>query len=285
VSQQNATPVLEIRDLVVSIGEAEPLKGVQLSINPGEVHALVGESGSGKSMTALAAMRLLPKQAVIRSGQILFDGEDIVHLGAPQMRRLRGARMSMIFQEPMTSLNPVLTIGRQITETLQLHLGMNRREARARAIELLDLVGIADPGQRVDAFPHQLSGGMRQRVMIAMAVACRPRLLIADEPTTALDVTIQAQVLDLIAALQRELPMAVLLITHNIAVVGRWADRASVMYGGRVVESGPVGEVLTAPAHSYTRQLLAAVPDVKSSRFYRDGPLEEIAVPATGMPA
>ena len=235
--------------------------GVSFEVNPGETLAVVGESGSGKSVTALSILKLVASPpGKIVDGRILFKGRDLVGLSNAEMRAIRGKEISMIFQEPMTSLNPVYTCGEQIIETLMLHEHMNRRDAKARAIELLDRVGIPAARQRVDEYPHQMSGGMRQRVMIAMALACTPAVLIADEPTTALDVTIQAQILELLSELQRELGMAVILITHDLGVVAETATRVAVMYAGQVVEYSDVVGTFTKPLHPYTAGLQASLP-------------------------
>jgi peptide/nickel transport system ATP-binding protein len=270
------TTLLRVENLTVRFPTAEPVRNLGFEIAEGETLAIVGESGSGKSLTALALMRLLPRSARIPSGRVVFEGRDLLGLDERDMRQLRGRDIGMIFQEPMTSLNPVLTIGTQITEVLRQHEKLNARAARARAIELLDLVRIPDPQRRIDDYPHQLSGGMRQRVMIAIAVACKPKLLIADEPTTALDVTIQAQVLDLLDSLRRELLMALILITHDLGVVGQWADKVVVMYAGRKVEEALPDALFGAPLHPYTRGLLTASPRLNSDYHYRDGPLTEI---------
>jgi len=271
-----AAPLLEVEDLTVSFPCADPVNRLSFAIGEGETLAIVGESGSGKSLTALALMQLLPPSARIAGGRVRFAGRELIGLEAREIRKLRGREMAMIFQEPMTSLNPVLTVGRQITEVLTLHEGIRGATARRRAIELLSLVRIPDPSRRIDDYPHQLSGGMRQRVMIAIAVACRPRLLIADEPTTALDVTIQAQVLDLLDTLRRELSMALILITHDLGVVAQWADKVIVMYAGRKVEQALPDALFSTPLHPYTRGLLAASPRLKSDLHYRDAKLIEI---------
>ncbi|MCX5493694.1 ABC transporter ATP-binding protein [Kaistia dalseonensis] len=268
--------LLSVRDLTVKFPRIEPVRNLSFDVSEGETLAIVGESGSGKSLTALALMRLLPKAAQITSGRIDFSGRDLLKLDDRSIRSLRGKEIAMIFQEPMTSLNPVLTIGRQITESLRLHEGLSAKAARLRAIELLDLVRIPAPHKRIDDYPHQLSGGMRQRVMIAIAVACRPRLLIADEPTTALDVTIQAQVLDLLDRLRRELSMALILITHDLGIVTQWADNVVVMYAGRKVEQALPEALFADPLHPYTRGLLNASPRLKDDYHYTDGPLTEI---------
>jgi len=235
--------------------------GVSYDVHAGETLAVVGESGSGKSVTALSILRLIPEPpGRIVDGRILFKGRDLVQLSQAEMRAIRGKEISMIFQEPMTSLNPVFTCGEQIGEALMLHEKLDRRHARTRAIEMLDLVGIPAATQRVDEYPHQLSGGMRQRVMIAMALACRPSILIADEPTTALDVTIQAQILELLDRLQQEFGMAVILITHDLGVVAETADRVAVMYAGQVVEYTDVASAFARPRHPYTAGLQASIP-------------------------
>ncbi len=259
------SPLLSVRDLAVSFrvsgAEVPAVRGVSFEVRPGETLALVGESGSGKSVTALSILQLLPyPQARHPSGSIRFQTTELVGAPEPVLQRVRGDRIAMVFQEPMTSLNPLHTIERQITETLFVHKGLDRAQARARALELLTLVGLANAGQRLGAFPHELSGGQRQRVMIAMALANEPDLLIADEPTTALDVTIQAQILALLKDLQKRFGMALLLITHDLGIVRKMADRVCVMSEGLVVEAGEVATVFAAPAHPYTRRLLAAEP-------------------------
>jgi len=269
--ETSGTPVLEIEDLhvhfVTSHGTVRAVEGVSYKVYPGEMVAIVGESGSGKSVSALAVMRLLPPNtARIINGRILFDGRSLLELDDEQMRQIRGRHISMIFQEPMTSLNPVLTIGLQIKEPLLIHMGMDEEQATARAVELLTLVGITDPASRLAQYPHQLSGGMRQRVMIAIGLACNPKLLIADEPTTALDVTIQAQILELMKDLSRRLGIAVIIITHNLGIVARYADRVNVMYAARLVESGPAESVFGRPLHPYARGLLTAVPRLDRGR-------------------
>jgi len=251
-------PLLEVRDLTVSFGPAKVVDGVSFSIGAGEKFALVGESGSGKSITALSVLRLV--DAATTSGQVLFEGEDLSAASERVMRGVRGARIGMIFQEPMTALNPLYTVGNQIGEMLELHEALRPNAARARAVELLARTGIADAARRVDAYPHQLSGGQRQRAMIAMALACRPRLLICDEPTTALDVTVQAQILALLDELQAEMGMALLFITHDLNLVRRFTHRVGVMERGRLVECGPTAEVFDAPQHAYTQRLLASRP-------------------------
>ena len=256
-------PLLSIRELHVAFRHADgatpAVRGVSFDVAKGETVALVGESGSGKSVTALSVLRLLPANAEVR-GQIRFEDMDLVSAGEKTLRGIRGDRVGMIFQEPMTSLNPLHTIERQVSETLIQHRGLSKTGARARTIELLDQVGIPDPAGRLESFPHQLSGGQRQRVMIAMALANEPDLLIADEPTTALDVTVQAQILDLLKRLQTQLGMAMLFITHNLGIVRSMADRTCIMTQGEIVETGPTSEVFARPQHAYTRHLLAAEP-------------------------
>ncbi|MEI7189234.1 ABC transporter ATP-binding protein [Dickeya dianthicola] len=275
------TPLLEIQDLRVTFPGHQAVRGLDLALNPGETLALVGESGCGKSATALSIMRLVGAPGQV-TGRILFDGQDLLALPNTAMRQLRGNAISMIFQEPMTSLNPVLTIGQQIVETLLTHQSLTPARARARAIELLDLVKIPEPTRRIDDYPHQLSGGQRQRVMIAMAVACQPKLLIADEPTTALDVTIQAQILALLDQLRRELSMSLLLITHDLGVVEQWADRVAVMVGGRKVEEAATDVLFQRPQHPYTRGLLATSLHLADDLHYRRQRLPEIRHPDNG---
>ena len=260
-----STPLLAIEDLQTHFftrdGVVRAVDGVSYAVKAGETLAVVGESGSGKSVTALSILRLVPSPpGRIVGGAIRFEGVDLLQIGEGEMRRIRGNEISMIFQEPMTSLNPVLTVSRQITETLILHQGLTARAAAARAIEMLRLVRIPEPKRRARQYPHELSGGMRQRVMIAMALACHPKLLIADEPTTALDVTIQAQILDLMRELKSEIGAAIILITHDLGVVAEMAQRVVVMYAGRKVEEAPVGDLFRRPQHPYTLGLLASVP-------------------------
>ena len=264
--------LLDVQHLTVTFDAARGTRvvdDVSFSIDAGETLGLVGESGSGKSVTAFSILRLLQPPGQITGGQILFEGRDLLTLSERDMRAVRGARISLIFQEPMTALNPVMRVGDQIAEALTAHHMASRSEARERAVELLGAVRIPDPARRVRDYPHQLSGGMRQRVMIAIALACRPPLVIADEPTTALDVTIQAQMLELIRQLQAEFRLALLLITHDFGVVAEMADRVAVMRAGRIVETGPVRQILRAPSHEYTRQLLAAVPGTRASAANR----------------
>ena len=267
----NAAPVLlDVEDLHVhfetSRGVVRAVEGLSFNVRKGEIVAIVGESGSGKSVSALSIMRLLPRLTGRTRGRITFDGKSLLDLDDDDMREIRGRDISMIFQEPMTSLNPILTIGLQITEPLQIHLGMSDAEARARAVELLQLVGIPDPESRLDQYPHQFSGGMRQRVMIAIGLACNPQLIIADEPTTALDVTIQAQILELMKDLSRRLNIALIVITHNLGVVARYADRVIVMYAARMVEEGDADDVFHRPRHPYTMGLLRSVPRLDRPR-------------------
>jgi peptide/nickel transport system ATP-binding protein/oligopeptide transport system ATP-binding protein len=247
-------------------GPARAIDGVSFRIDRGEVLGLVGESGCGKSMTALCIMRLVPSPGRITAGRIVFDGADLLTLPEPAMRAVRGARIGMIFQEPMTALNPVLTAGYQIAEALLIHRAISRRQAWQRAVELLGEVGIPDAASRARDYPHQLSGGMRQRVMIAMAIACEPDLLIADEPTTALDVTIQAEILDLLRELRARRGMGLLLITHDLGVVAEQADRVAIMYAGRIVEEAPTPELFANPLHPYTRALLRSMPTLGAHR-------------------
>jgi oligopeptide/dipeptide ABC transporter ATP-binding protein len=260
-----AAPLLEVADLTVQFrndaGWMTAVEGVNLAVAPGEALGVVGESGSGKSVTALSILRLHAAATTrIPSGRVMWGGRDLLRLPAREMRAIRGGDIAMIFQDPMSSLNPVLTIADQIGETLRLHQGVDGPEARRRAVELLEMVRIPDAARRVDEYPHRLSGGMRQRVMIAIAIACRPKLLIADEPTTALDVTIQAQILDLLRELQAELGMSVILITHDMGVIAEFARRVVVMYAGRVVESAPVADLFGSPLHPYTEGLLDSIP-------------------------
>ncbi len=272
-------PLLEVRDLHTEFrtgaGVVRAVDGVSYTVEQGETVAIVGESGSGKSVGALSILRLIadPPGRIV-GGEILFEGRDLMRLPDAQMREIRGGDIGMVFQEPMTSLNPVLTIGRQITETLEQHHQADRATAQRRAIELLGLVGIADPAHRLKQYPHQLSGGTRQRVMIAIAIACDPKLIIADEPTTALDVTIQAQILELMSGLTRRLNVALIIITHNLGVVARYAKRVNVMYAGRIVESGPAASIYHNPRHPYTVALLRSVPRLDRPRRARLDPVD-----------
>ncbi|MGI9625761.1 MAG: ABC transporter ATP-binding protein [Longimicrobiales bacterium] len=268
----NAPPLLEVRDLQTSfvLGRGDPLiavDGVGFTVNAGETLAIVGESGSGKSVTALSIMRLLPPRVGrITDGSVQLEGRELTTLPEHEMRAVRGKEIGMIFQEPMTSLNPVHTVGAQIAEVLIEHEGLSPSEARDRAVQLLETVGISEPARRVDNYPHEMSGGMRQRAMIAMALACSPTLLIADEPTTALDVTIQAQILDLMEELQAQLGMAIIFITHDLGVVAQMARRVVVMYAGQVVESGPATEIFGRPRMPYTAGLIGSIPRLGSAR-------------------
>jgi oligopeptide/dipeptide ABC transporter ATP-binding protein len=267
--------LLEVDGLTVAFAGMPVVEDLSFTLGAGEVLGIVGESGSGKSMTALALLRLVPPPGRLTRGRIVFDGADIAALSERAMQDLRGRAISMIFQEPMTSLNPVFTIGEQIMETLRVHERLDRAAARRRTIELLELVEMPAAAKRLEDYPHQLSGGMRQRVMIAIALACRPKVLIADEPTTALDVTIQAQILDLLRTLRRELGMAVILITHDLGVVAEFADRVLVMYAGRVVEAARAEALFERPLHPYTEGLLASIPRI-------DGPIARLQA-ITGM--
>jgi len=262
--------LLEVKDLRVSFftaqGEVRALDNVSFSVAPGRLTGLVGESGSGKTVSMLSIMRLLPENARVVAGSIMLEGLDLLRLSEAEMRAIRGGRIAMIFQEPMTSLNPVFTIGSQIGEAIRLHQRSDRRETRARTVEALRMVGIADPERRVNDYPHQLSGGMRQRVMIAMALACNPQVLIADEPTTALDVTIQAQILDLIRDLQSRLGLAVILVTHDLGIVAQYADDVTILYAARAMERASAAELFSNPLCPYTKALFAALPGIDGDR-------------------
>ena len=264
MSDDPASPLLSVANLTAGFdlqGRFVPaVINVSFDISPGETLCIVGESGSGKSVTALSIIRLVPPPGRIAAGALRFGGRDLMTFDEPGMQRVRGAGIGFVFQEPMTALKPVMTIGSQIEETLRVHGRATRRTARAKAVELLDSVSVPEPRRRVAEYPHQLSGGLRQRALIAMAVACEPRLLIADEPTTALDVTIQAQILDLLRTMQKRLGLALLLITHDLGVVAEMADRVCVMYAGRIVEHSPVKELFADPRHPYTRGLLGSIP-------------------------
>jgi oligopeptide/dipeptide ABC transporter ATP-binding protein len=283
------TALLQVRHLHTQFltrgGVVRAVDGVSWDVAEGETVALVGESGCGKSVSALSIMRLVAEPAGrIAGGQILFKGRDLLALSEEEMRAVRGREIGMIFQEPMTSLNPVLTIGRQLTEGLEIHLGLTAVQARDRAIELLGLVGVPDPGRRLAQYPHQFSGGMRQRMMIAMALACQPSLILADEPTTALDVTIQAQILELMKSLSRKFGVAMLMITHNLGVVARYADRVNVMYAGRIIEQGTARAIYTRPRHPYTLGLLRSVPRLDEPRRARLDPIEGQPPDLTRLP-
>jgi len=282
--------LLEVRNLKTTFqtaaGVVRAVDGVSWDIQEGETVALVGESGCGKSVSALSVMQLVaPPAGRIEGGEIFFKGRDLLKLTEEEMRHVRGREIAMIFQEPMTSLNPVLTIGRQLTEGLEIHLNMTPEQSRARAIELLAMVGIPDPERRLAQYPHHFSGGMRQRMMIAMALACKPPLILADEPTTALDVTIQAQILELMRDLSRRLGVAMLIITHNLGVVARYADRVNVMYAGRIIERATAAELYANPRHPYTLGLLRSVPRLDEPRRARLAPIEGQPPDLTRLPA
>ncbi len=282
-------PLLEIKDLETHFqtpdGVVKAVNKVSYTVEEGEFVGIVGESGCGKSVSALSIMRLVPSPpGNVVGGQVIFDGQDLLQLTEEEMRRVRGNRIGMVFQEPMTFLNPVLTIGRQITEPLELHLGMTKKQALTRAGELLGLVGIPDVEQRLKSYPHQLSGGMRQRVMIAMAISCDPKLIIADEPTTALDVTIQAQILELMQRLSEELGTAMIIITHNLGVVARYAMKVVVMYAGRVIESGTSLDIYENPRHPYTLGLLSSVPRVDAKIGSRLDPIHGLPPDLIDLP-
>lgn len=280
---ENNDIILSVRDLKLwfknDYGRVQILNGISFDINRGETVGIVGESGCGKSMTSFSIMRLLDTPPAVYQGEIIFQGKNVLKLRDREMQKLRGSKMSMIFQEPMTSLNPLFTLGQQLEEPFIKHQKLSRREARKKSIEMLRMVRVAEPEKRVDEYPHQLSGGMRQRVMIAMALACRPDLLIADEPTTALDVTIQAQVLDLMRDLQRELGTAIAFITHDLGVINEMCNRVVVLYCGEMMEIAPVRELFKNPKHPYTEGLLATLP-----KFDQQGKLETIpgTVPPSG---
>jgi peptide/nickel transport system ATP-binding protein len=275
-----AEPLLVVENLQTHFrtpdGINRAVDGVSFHVNAGETVAIVGESGCGKSVTSMSILRLIPEPPGKIAGSIRFQGRDLLKLSEPEMRAIRGNEISMIFQEPMTSLNPVLNIGRQIGETLRLHQGLSARDAEAKAVEMLKLVGIPEPVRRVREYPHQLSGGMRQRVMIAIALACNPKLLIADEPTTALDVTIQAQILELMRGLKNTVGAAIVLITHDLGVVAEVAERVVVMYAGKKVEEAPVVELFNTPRHPYTQGLLGSMPKLGSSLTGTETRLAEI---------
>jgi oligopeptide/dipeptide ABC transporter ATP-binding protein len=283
------TPLLEVKNLrtsfLTSAGVVRAVDGVSWDVRQGETVALVGESGCGKSVSALSIMRLVSQPAGrIEGGEILYKGRDLLKLSEAEMRHVRGREIAMVFQEPMTSLNPVLSVGRQLTEGLEIHLNMTPAQARARAVELLAMVGIPDPERRLAQFPHHFSGGMRQRMMIAMALACNPSLVLADEPTTALDVTIQAQILELMRDLAQRLGVAMLIITHNLGVVARYADRVNVMYAGRIIEQATAHELYANPRHPYTLGLLRSVPRLDEPRRARLDPIEGQPPDLTRLP-
>ncbi|MFN3825651.1 MAG: ABC transporter ATP-binding protein [Pseudorhodobacter sp.] len=269
-----AEPVLDVRGLQTVFrtrgGDVHAVNSVSFDLRPGELLGVVGESGSGKSVTMMSLIGLLPSPpADVRAGEVLLGGVDVLKLGAEDLRAVRGRRIGFVFQDPMTSLNPVFTVGNQIMEPLRAHMGMDKARATERAVELLDLVGIPDARRRLRDYPHQFSGGMRQRVMIAIALACDPEVLIADEPTTALDVTIQAQIIELVKDLREKLGMAIIWITHDLGVIAGIADRVMVMYGGQVVEQAPVAELFANPRHPYTRALLQTIPSLTGTRDKR----------------
>ncbi len=271
---EGAAPILDVSDLktvfTTRSGEIHAVNAVSFDLAPGELLGVVGESGSGKSVTMMSLIGLLPSPpAEIRGGRAMFDGRDMLAMTQDELREIRGSRIGFVFQDPMTSLNPVFTVGFQLMEPLRVHMNMNKAQARARAVELLELVGIPDAAARLNNYPHQFSGGMRQRVMIAIALACDPQILIADEPTTALDVTIQAQILELVRELRQKLGMAIIWITHDLGVIAGIADRVMVMYGGQVVEQAPVKELFRNPLHPYTRALLETLPGFVGDRAQR----------------
>lgn len=281
--------LLDVRNLrtefVTQDGLVHAVNGVTFQLEEGETLGLVGESGSGKSVSMLSVMRLIPMPpGRISSGEVIFQGQDLLKLGNEEMRQVRGNKIAMVFQDPMTSLNPVLTIGTQIGEALELHLGMTKDKARKRSAELLKMVNIPEADRRLDDYPHQFSGGMRQRVMIAMGLSCNPSLLIADEPTTALDVTIQAQIIDIVKRLKRELGMAIIWITHDLGVIAGMADRINVMYAGYIVETAPNKEIFSNPLHPYTVGLLGSIPRLDEARKEKLTPIEGLPPDLVNMP-
>lgn len=282
-------PLLEVKNLRTQFftqdGVVKAVEDVSFYVMPGETLGVVGESGSGKSITGLSIMRLIPNPpGKIVNGEVIFEGQDLLKLNDDQIRRIRGNQIAMIFQDPMTSLNPVLTINRQISEALQLHMGMSKDQAKARAIELLRMVGIPNAEERIDQYPHQFSGGMRQRVMIAMALSCNPKLIIADEPTTALDVTIQAQILDLMRSLQSERNTGVIMITHSMGVVAGMADRVQVMYAGSIVETASTEEIFANPRHPYTVGLMKSIPRLDARQRERLEPIRGLPPDLIDLP-
>ncbi len=283
----NLLEVLNLKTyFYTSQGVVKAVDGVSYDVKAGETVALVGESGCGKTVSALSVMRLVAAPAGrIEDGQILFRGQDLLKLDEESMRRTRGREIAMVFQEPMTSLNPVLSISRQLTETLEIHLGMTSSQAVRRSVELLEMVGISDAERRLSQYPHQFSGGMRQRIMIAIALSCNPKLILADEPTTALDVTIQAQILELMKDLSRRFGVALLIITHNLGVVARYADRVNVMYAGKMIEQGTAREVYANPRHPYTLGLLRSVPRLDEPRKSKLKPIDGQPPDLTQLPA
>ena len=287
------TPLLEVRNLQTHFntgnGVVKAVDGVSFDVREGETVAIVGESGSGKSVTAMSVLRLIPNPpGQIVGGEILFDGKDLLHVQESEMRDIRGNRIAMIFQEPMTSLNPVFTIGRQVGEPIEIHQSLDSKGILEHCIELLRKVRIPDPEKRLHAYPHQFSGGMRQRAMIAMGLACEPRLIIADEPTTALDVTVQAQILELLKEVTRQSTSSLILITHDLGVVARYADRVNVMYAGRIVEHGPAREIYNSPKHPYTIGLMQSIPRLDDNAGSRlvpiDGQPPDMSNPPSGCP-
>jgi len=282
-------PLLQVKDLKTYFftddGVVKAVDGISYDLEEGETLGLVGESGCGKSVSALSLLRLIPNPpGKIVGGEVIFEGEDLLKVDEDEIRHVRGNKIAMIFQEPMTSLNPVLTIGRQLTESLELHLKLDRDSAKKRAVQLLDMVNIPEAETRIDDYPHQFSGGMRQRVMIAMALSCNPKVVLADEPTTALDVTIQAQVLEILARLSRELGTAVIIITHNLGVVARYADRVNVMYAGKIVETATAKELYAKPRHPYTVGLLKSVPRLDEVRKAKLEVIEGVPPDLINMP-
>ncbi len=282
-------PLLEVKNLKTQFftqdGVVKAVEDVSFYVMPGETLGVVGESGSGKSITGLSVMRLIPNPpGKIVNGEVIFEGQDLLKLNDDQIRRIRGNQIAMIFQDPMTSLNPVLTINRQISEALQLHMGMSKDQAKARSIELLRMVGIPNAEERIDQYPHQFSGGMRQRVMIAMALSCNPKLIIADEPTTALDVTIQAQILDLMRSLQSERDTGVIMITHSMGVVAGMADRVQVMYAGSIVETASTEEIFANPRHPYTVGLMKSIPRLDARERERLEPIRGLPPDLIDLP-
>jgi oligopeptide transport system ATP-binding protein len=283
-------PLLQVKDLrtyfYTEEGVVKAVDGVTYDVAEGETLALVGESGCGKSISALSILRLIPiPPGRIVSGEVIFENEDLLKLSEEEIRHIRGNKISMVFQEPMTSLNPVLTIGKQLTEAIELHLKLDKQAATQRAIQLLEMVGVAEAERRVNDYPHQFSGGMRQRVMIAMALSCNPKLLIADEPTTALDVTIQAQVLEVMARLSREFGTSVIIITHNLGVVARYADRVNVMYAGKIIETSTAANVYADPRHPYTLGLLNSVPRLDQVTGEKLIPIEGLPPDLSNLPS
>ena len=288
-ASRNGQPLLEVKDLrtqfMTQDGVVKAVDDVSFYIMPGETLGVVGESGSGKSMTGLSIMRLIPSPpGKIATGEILLEGRDILKMSDNDVRKIRGKEIAMIFQDPMTSLNPVLTVARQLGEAIQLHLGMNKDQARARSVDLLKLVGIPNAEQRLDQYPHQFSGGMRQRVMIAMALSCNPKLIIADEPTTALDVTIQAQILDLMRTLQSERDTGVIMITHSMGVVAGMADRVQVMYAGHIVETASTEEIFANPRHPYTVGLMKSIPRLDETQKTKLEPIRGLPPDLIDLP-